>query len=1038
MVPAGLTDYQTTLVYTNSDGTPLTVSVALHFNVQTGLLTATFTSLDPNTGQSPAGVRDGFLPPDDSHGIGRAFVQYTVPPQATLPTFATIHQQAAVTFDGNAPQNTNLVTHTIDAGFPATHLVIPPLVQALRGGKTTITVDAVGTNGQIDALYSGSVVLLVTGAPAGGSLSGALVAPVQDGVATFSGRSFSALGSYTLTAGSTTDLQPGTATVQVVAAPVFHVTLAPVTVRQTGAGAQFTATVSASDPGYLGTVQLSSSDPHAVLPGGGTYTFQPTDHGTKAFTVTLLTPGARTITATDVSLPTVRATSNAETVTPLSVSKFVLTASASQPPVIDVPYAITVTAEDQYGNKITNFNGTVQYTGAATLLSRSLTFNNGTLGLLIKPTAVGSVTVSLTDGSSHTGTLTKTVLSAATHLTLQVTPKQTARTPGETAGMPFTLTVVALTAAGQPDPNFSDNLHFASAGGSPVDQPFISNTSGSQNAVFTLTKAGTQTITVTDPSRPQVKGATLSVSVTALAASRLILSAKVVPALDGVADTVTLTAEDKFGNPAANYQGTVTLTASGATLSKNTLTPRPAATFTLTPTSLGNLTINATDGTITGSLPLSVVSAATHLALGPLPTSIQAEKLFQITLSALTAANKPAPFQDTLHFADNLGNTGLPPDGPYTGQPYSLTLPNAGRQTITITDVTIGRVVGVLTTTVKPAKDGITPTAGVSGPTVGVPGQPLTFTLSASASDAPTNAVYTYHIDWVGNGTVTQTVSGPNGMTVTHTYPVTSATHFTVTVTAVDPAGNASTPAGTGTHAVSITTTAVENDPATNTLTALAVGCPLGGATVVVNSVAGVPNLTVTINNTMQALPGQTFSHVFVFGQTGTDNVTVSGTVPAVLIGGTGTNVFSAQGSGATTPDVLVGGTGHSTLTGGSGRDILIGGGGPASLVAGGGDDILIGGSTVYDANVAALLALVQEWGRMDIGYAQRIQDLFGTGVGQNGSDVLTAQTITQDVARNQLVGGSGTDWFWLSESGKTLDRLGNYTGGEVVSFRGA
>jgi hypothetical protein len=105
---------------------------------------------------------------------------------------------------------------------------------------------------------------------------------------------------------------------------------------------------------------------------------------------------------------------------------------------------------------------------------------------------------------------------------------------------------------------------------------------------------------------------------------------------------------------------------------------------------------------------------------------------------------------------------------------------------------------------------------------------------------------------------------------------------------------------------VGITSTALEIDPTTNTPTALAIGCPLGGATVVVGPNAGQPNLAVTLNGVAQTLPAVTFSHVFVFGQTGKDTVTVSGAVPAMLIGGSGTNVFAAANS--TVSNVLVGG----------------------------------------------------------------------------------------------------------------------------------
>jgi RHS repeat-associated protein len=117
-IPAGLTQYQTTVAYENTDGSSLNVAVDLDFNVQMGVLTVTFTSLDPLTGQAPAGVFDGFLPPDDGSGIGEGYVQYTVQPKVSLATGTTITQQASVVFDINAPIATNTVTNTIDSVAP--------------------------------------------------------------------------------------------------------------------------------------------------------------------------------------------------------------------------------------------------------------------------------------------------------------------------------------------------------------------------------------------------------------------------------------------------------------------------------------------------------------------------------------------------------------------------------------------------------------------------------------------------------------------------------------------------------------------------------------------------------------------------------------------------------------------------------------------------------------------------------------------------------------------------------------------------------
>jgi RHS repeat-associated protein len=125
-IPAGLTHYQTSVAYQNTDGTPLDVQVTIDFNVQTGLLTATFVSLDPKTGQAPTGVFDGFLPPDNSAHIGEGFIQYTVQPKSGLSQGTAINQQAAVVFDTNAPLNTAVYTNAIDVTPPTSTVTALP------------------------------------------------------------------------------------------------------------------------------------------------------------------------------------------------------------------------------------------------------------------------------------------------------------------------------------------------------------------------------------------------------------------------------------------------------------------------------------------------------------------------------------------------------------------------------------------------------------------------------------------------------------------------------------------------------------------------------------------------------------------------------------------------------------------------------------------------------------------------------------------------------------------------------------------------
>ncbi len=138
-IPAGLTEYQTTVTYQNIDGTPLNVDVAIAFNVQTGLLTATFTSLDPSTGETPTGLLDGFLYPDNKNGVGEGYVQYTIHPKAGLTTGAAVHQQAAVVFDINSPLTTAPAVNTIDSGPPTSSVTALPPTES-----TTFTVSWTG------------------------------------------------------------------------------------------------------------------------------------------------------------------------------------------------------------------------------------------------------------------------------------------------------------------------------------------------------------------------------------------------------------------------------------------------------------------------------------------------------------------------------------------------------------------------------------------------------------------------------------------------------------------------------------------------------------------------------------------------------------------------------------------------------------------------------------------------------------------------------------------------------------------------------
>lgn len=167
-------------------------------------------------------------------------------------------------------------------------------------------------------------------------------------------------------------------------------------------------------------------------------------------------------------------------------------------------------------------------------------------------------------------------------------------------------------------------------------------------------------------------------------------------------------------------------------------------------------------------------------------------------------------------------------------------------------------------------------------------------------------------------------------------------------------------------------------------------------------------------------------SRVVVFGLAGDDKIKIedSVSVPALLDGGAGNDKLNAGGGNS----VLLGGSGNDKLKGGKGRDLLITGTGADELQGKDGDDILIGSLTSFDADEAALMAVLKEWSRTDSSYLQRVANLSNAAAGSvisNGSlaggSFLTASSVKSDGSENELKGGSGLDWYFAN-----LDGVGN------------
>ena len=128
-VPPGRTSFSTQVDDRAAAGVYVDVSAA--FNPQTGVVTWTFTAIDPTTLDQPANPLEGFLPPDQISPQGEGFVNYTVQSKAGDPTGTVFSASASVVFDNNAPVVASPIKNTIDAVAPtSTVLALPADVLA--------------------------------------------------------------------------------------------------------------------------------------------------------------------------------------------------------------------------------------------------------------------------------------------------------------------------------------------------------------------------------------------------------------------------------------------------------------------------------------------------------------------------------------------------------------------------------------------------------------------------------------------------------------------------------------------------------------------------------------------------------------------------------------------------------------------------------------------------------------------------------------------------------------------------------------------
>jgi hypothetical protein len=398
--------------------------------------------------------------------------------------------------------------------------------------------------------------------------------------------------------------------------------------------------------------------------------------------------------------------------------------------------------------------------------------------------ATATSTTSCTDSGLTKGTYTYTVTavwqswtatSAGAQATLgsgALSRFQVTAPSGATAGTAFTATITAQDAQGNTVAGYAGAQAIAFSGpanapsGTPPSYPApVTFTNGVGNASITLYDAQTTTLTATQGS---LTGTSANITVTA-GANHQISASATSPQTAGSAFTVTLTAQDTWGNPTGNLAGVKNVTFSGPSTSPSNNSPVFPATVTFTAgtatasvtlvdaqttTITANDTTDALAGVATGNI---VVNAGAASAFSiPTPGTQTAGAGFNVTLTALDAYGNTVTGYSG---AKTIAFTGpaKSPSGASPTYPASVTFTNgAGTASVTLVDAQ--------STTLTATQGTITGTTG-------------TFTVTAGAASSFSVATPT-----------TQT----------------AGTAFNVTVTALDASGNTAT-GYTGAHTITFT-----------------------------------------------------------------------------------------------------------------------------------------------------------------------------------------------------------------------------------------
>jgi len=284
--------------------------------------------------------------------------------------------------------------------------------------------------------------------------------------------------------------------------------------------------------------------------------------------------------------------SNKFNINPAALHHFVISPIATQ--AAGIPFAITVTGQDNYGNTATQFTGKVNISDKTNTISPSESgnFSNGrwTGNVLISQANSNDVITVVRQGGSETGSSNSfdVISSTIDHFVISTIGNQV-------AGQPFSITIRAEDKNNNLVTSFTGTATLSDLTNTISPTTTTNFTSGQWSGNVTITKSRTgNTITATSSGKA---GTSNQFNISPAGLDHFRFQAIPSPQVAGSPFSITIYAEDAYGNQVTSFVSTANLSDLTGTISPSTTSSFSAGSWT------GNVTItkSQTDVTITAT-----------------------------------------------------------------------------------------------------------------------------------------------------------------------------------------------------------------------------------------------------------------------------------------------------------------------------------------------------------------------------------------------------------------------------------------------------